>query len=249
MKKFAWLVLVLLYPVYADCAISKSTILCAENRISSTYPTAITVRDISLLDTLFPEANNESRDSIIDQTVVPIKHIELTPCEIKPIDNLYVNFNISPLFLDIRHKELTGATPTHPDIISYEWDMGDGSKITGSEFQHIYDIANKPAEYIVKLTVTNDATCTKTASKTVQVIPFIPNVFTPNGDGTNDLFMPHVSLQIIDRYGRVLYKGNEGWDGTYKGKIADRDTYFYLIEFIGTDSKLQTHKGYITLEK
>ena len=127
--------------------------------------------------------------------------------------------------------------------------MGDGNTHTGSEFVHNYNITNKPGEYTITLTVTNDVGCTKTASKTIPVDSFIPNVFTPNGDGINDLFMPSVALQVIDRYGRVIYRGTEGWDGTYKGKIADRDTYFYLIDFVGMNNKVQTHKGYITLEK
>jgi gliding motility-associated-like protein len=203
------------------------------------------------------ELNGEKGDSLSRKGVTVARQTEPGGCTAKPIDDLYVNFNMSRSFLDIKHKELIGATPSRPDIISYKYDMGDGSpliettntSINPGVYQHTYDIQNRPAVYFVKLTVENDEGCIKEATKTIEVIPFIPNVFTPNGDGINDLFMPDVALQILDRYGRVLYKGTEGWDGTYKGKILDRDTYFYLIDFIGIDNTVITHKGYVTLEK
>ncbi|MDD3878090.1 MAG: gliding motility-associated C-terminal domain-containing protein, partial [Bacteroidales bacterium] len=60
----------------------------------------------------------------------------------------------------------------------------------------------------------------------------IPNAFIPhNADGANDIFMPHVELTIFNRWGQVLYQGQEGWDGTYKGKRVSAGTYFYLITF------------------
>ena len=245
MKIIACLALLLFYPFFSWCTTKIS--LPGDKIVTGPY-----IKN----DKYFVTESVNSHDSYTE-TVDTIsngdrsnrKQIDLTPCEIKPIMDLYVAFNVSRTSLDVRHQELTGATPIHPDIISYVWEMGDGYTHTGSEFVHNYNIANKPGEYTITLTVTNDVGCTKTASKTIPVDPFIPNVFTPNGDGINDLFMPSVALQVIDRYGRVIYRGTEGWDGTYKGKIADRDTYFYLIDFVGMNNKVQTHKGYITLEK
>ena len=61
--------------------------------------------------------------------------------------------------------------------------------------------------------------------------------------------MPDVDLKVFDRNGTVLYKGSAGWDGTYKGKIVEQDTYFYLISFTDGNHIVQTRRGFITLVK
>ncbi len=79
----------------------------------------------------------------------------------------------------------------------------------------------------------------------------IPNVFSPNGDGFNDLFkaagnFTKLDVQIFNRYGTLIYKSiqlNEGWNGrTTAGIECSEGTYFYLIE---TDT--ETFKGSLTL--
>ena len=74
----------------------------------------------------------------------------------------------------------------------------------------------------------------------------IPNTFTPNGDGANDIFMPDVQIWIYNRNGLLLYNGKDGWDGTYKGNAVLRDTYFYIMNY-STASGEKTKKGYVTL--
>ena len=91
--------------------------------------------------------------------------------------------------------------------------------------------------------------CENSASKTIDVVLFIPNVFTPNGDGVNDKFMEGKNIKIFDRNGNTLYEGNEGWDGNYKGKKADNDTYFYYIKYTEIDGSEKTAKGYIMLKR
>jgi gliding motility-associated-like protein len=78
---------------------------------------------------------------------------------------------------------------------------------------------------------------------------FIPQVFTPNGDGKNDVFMAGRRLVIFDRLGLKIFEGDDGWNGNrLDGTPAPADTYFYLIYY--EDEKLMTQgqkKGYITL--
>jgi gliding motility-associated-like protein len=86
-----------------------------------------------------------------------------------------------------------------------------------------------------------------TSSDTVRVIVrneiFIPEVFTPNGDGKNDVFKVYgfgivdLSLAIFDRYNNKVYESldvNEitttGWDGTYKGKALEQGIYRWIID-------------------
>ncbi|MDR1056766.1 MAG: gliding motility-associated C-terminal domain-containing protein [Prevotellaceae bacterium] len=76
---------------------------------------------------------------------------------------------------------------------------------------------------------------------------FIPQAFTPNGDGVNDHFMKGKRLIIFDRLGIKIFEGSDGWDGTRNGQPAPADTYFYVI-FHMDDSGFESHKtGYITI--
>lgn len=153
------------------------------------------------------------------------------------------NFDLSTNSLDKRHNQLTCKTAEQIGI-QFNWDMGDGTSETGSNIEHSYSISNSKLEYTITLTATNNYGCSSSTFKTIDVVPFIPNVFTPNGDGVNELFMSNVELEIFDRYGIRLYKGTTGWDGKYKGQLVDSDTYFYLIKYTN-----KTLKGSVELVK
>lgn len=132
----------------------------------------------------------------------------------------------------------------------YLWNFGDGSTSTLPFGTHQYDLTGKHYFFEVTLTVTNAQNCSSTSTTTVSVIPFVPNVFTPNGDNCNDLFMPYYTLQVFDRNGILIYQGNDdspGWDGTYKGKKVDSDTYFYILAYNINANKKKQLKGFVTL--
>jgi len=80
----------------------------------------------------------------------------------------------------------------------------------------------------------------------------IPNAFTPNGDGANDVWRldeddngsdmylyPDAELTIINRWGEVIYfsndVANEPWDGTYKGRALPVDSYYYMLDLKNGD--------------
>ncbi len=59
----------------------------------------------------------------------------------------------------------------------------------------------------------------------------IPTGFTPNGDGYNDTFMEGRKVKIFDRNGTLLFQGDDGWDGQYKGQTVRPAVYFYIVTF------------------
>ena len=61
--------------------------------------------------------------------------------------------------------------------------------------------------------------------------------------------MPDYDLQIFDRNGILLYAGNKGWNGTYRGAKMDPDTYFYLLRYTDANNVEQVKKGYVMLVK
>lgn len=87
---------------------------------------------------------------------------------------------------------------------------------------------------------------------------YIPNIFTPNGDGVNDEFIVYgtglskFEMTIFDRWGEKLYVSNDqlkGWDGTYKGQMSKNDAYPYLIKYHSLDGKTHTKSGHVSLLK
>lgn len=140
----------------------------------------------------------------------------------------------------------------------YDWDLGDGTQATGATIIHTYDSAGI---YVVTLTV-GSGPCDSTATMIVDVpagggfpntLGLIPNVFSPNGDGHNDLFLPlgaHESgcaeLVIMSRWGQIVLHrtdAGKGWDGTNEsGDPVPDGTYYYMLT-----SRANETTGYVQL--
>lgn len=72
----------------------------------------------------------------------------------------------------------------------------------------------------------------------VDIIKEIPTAITPyTKDGLNDEFMLGHHVIIYNRYGQVIFEGDNGWDGTYRGILADPGVYFYSVDWQGTVQK------------
>jgi len=85
---------------------------------------------------------------------------------------------------------------------------------------------------------------------------FVPNAFSPNGDSKNDIlyvrgdYIEKFTFRIYDRWGEKIFETqdlNEGWDGTYKGKISPPGIYDYYLEVHCVDQQYYLKKGNITL--
>lgn len=118
-----------------------------------------------------------------------------------------------------------------------------------------------------KVDVTDANGCKNSRNLTLVVLCnnknfFIPNTFSPNGDGSNDRFYPRgtgldriQALRIFNRWGEQVFEKRNfpandaasGWDGSYKGKTAATDTYIYMIDIICENATIITYKGNITL--
>ena len=91
---------------------------------------------------------------------------------------------------------------------------------------------------------------------------FIPNLFSPNNDGVNDIFYPRgaglfkiKTMRIYNRWGEAVFEKtsfnandpSSGWDGTYKGHILTSDVYIYTIELICNNKSIVAMNGNISL--
>ena len=85
----------------------------------------------------------------------------------------------------------------------------------------------------------------------------MPNVFTPNEDGTNDTYQPvsiqgvnHYHLVILNRWGEIMFETNDstqGWDGQFNGMNCSSGTYFWRVEYSDLDNSENLKNGFLTL--
>jgi gliding motility-associated-like protein len=76
---------------------------------------------------------------------------------------------------------------------------------------------------------------------------FIPKIFTPDNDGINDIFMKGYEVVIFDRMGIEMFRGDDGWDGTHKGKVVSSDVYYYVVYYKNEYGNTTMKDGFITL--
>lgn len=138
-------------------------------------------------------------------------------------------------------------TNTSQGGVSYYWDFMWKKMFTGktSVLEHpVYDY-DQPGNYIVMLVATSDIGCRDTVFKEFTLINndvFIPNAFTPDGDGINDLFnfvasdsLEQFVFSVYNRWGEQVFetrKEQPGWDGSYRGLPAQQDVYVYVFKGI-----------------
>jgi gliding motility-associated-like protein len=165
-----------------------------------------------------------------------------------PYDYPVANFSMNPPITDLLNTQIQftnlsdGGTPPLNSL----WNFGSGLFPDTSVVTHPLFIYpdNVPGTYNVLLTVTDINGCQDTVMGTVVVngiyLFYVPNSFTPDGDGTNDLFRPYgegidfsqYTMEIFDRWGEKLFStsnAERGWDGTYKGKPVQNGTYVWKI--------------------
>lgn len=141
-------------------------------------------------------------------------------------------------------QEVVFTNQSEGQNVHYSWSFGDGSNSNEENPTHVYNNENNE-NYNVILTVTDDANCQDVYMAPVPVVDnhvlFVPNTFTPNKDGLNDVFLPVVAcvakyyIMIYDRNGGlVFYSDNPeiGWDGTINGIECPSGVYTYYINYI-----------------
>ena len=142
---------------------------------------------------------------------------------------------------------------------SYMWDFGDGTTSTISAPEHTYA---QQGEYTVKLYTSSSAGCMDSTIDVIQIRPmftiYIPNAFTPDGNGTNDLFsakgdeISEFKMMIFDRWGEMIFQTddiNQGWDGKARGgsKPSENGVYVYKITVRDFEQRYHDYTGHVTL--
>lgn len=124
-------------------------------------------------------------------------------------------------------------------------DFGDGYTTSNCNAGHTY---SQYGEYTITQIVWNQYGCPDTSFIHIEITPefrfFIPNTFTPNGNGLNDVFMPAIMgveqyhFMIFDRWGMLIFETYDiytGWDGRFKGNACQEDVYVWKVDYFDVE--------------
>ncbi len=156
------------------------------------------------------------------------------------------------------------VTNTSTNATTYWWDFGDGATSNAVSGSHSY--TESAGSYQIMLVANNAGNCPDTAYTTVvvkeQLVFYVPNTFTPDGDEYNNEFVPvftsgfdpyNYTLTIYDRWGEILFESHnveQGWDGAYQDKPCSQGSYTWTIRFKSSESdQKKTYSGHIFLIK
>jgi len=147
---------------------------------------------------------------------------------------------------------------------TYEWvfdpfGLADTDNSTNPEYTFI----DEPGTYEVCLTATSSAGCSADTCDNVVIddefLLYVPNSFTPNGDGINDVFLPKVNgvdpldytFMIFNRWGELIFDSHHptiGWDGNYKSVLSENGAYVWKISCRdGSSAERHEYIGHVTL--
>lgn len=197
-------------------------------------------------------------DSGCINTFVQPNYILVHP---KPEANFY--YTPAGSNIDVLNPEVMFHNTSSGDDDRF-WDFGDGFTLLSEQNpNHVYA---DTGFYNITLIVSTTYGCFDTVSLPLKVNEistlYIPNAFTPDGSGNNDVFMPvglelyEFNMMIFNRWGEKIFESptlNQGWDGKYKGVLCEPGVYIYKVVYKEAKgpTKLQekTRYGHVTLIK
>ncbi|HEX4887198.1 MAG TPA: gliding motility-associated C-terminal domain-containing protein, partial [Luteibaculaceae bacterium] len=132
------------------------------------------------------------------------------------------------------------------DATAFEWRFGDGDSAFVIHPTHTYP--DTEAVYVAQLKAFTSFGCADSVTNRIAIGPemqvFVPTSFSPNGDGSNDLFFPVITdnstegrnayeFRIYNRWGQLVfetYDHTQGWDGRFNGELVKPDTYVWVMK-------------------
>ncbi len=257
-----------------DIDIAGDTVICVNSSIL--HSGVFNVPDTSAVswEWNFPNGNQSTQQFPSEQfyiipgtfTVVSMA-MNSTGCRDTTIQNILVNplpvANIPTPLTIYNGSSITIPAAYSANTISWNWFPGTGLSCTNCASP----AADPKFTTLYQVEFTDDNGCKN--SSTVEVIVlcknanvFVPNTFTPNGDGNNDVFYPRGQglervkmLRVFNRWGEVVFEKKEfpvndasaGWNGTYRSHKAKADVYVYQLEVFCENGDVISIKGNVAL--
>ncbi|MBI3502490.1 MAG: gliding motility-associated C-terminal domain-containing protein [Bacteroidetes bacterium] len=165
-------------------------------------------------------------------------------------------------YLPCRDKCVTFADRS-TNALSYNWDFGDGNTGASIAACHYY---SDSSVYNVSLVINPFTNCADTFSRQIPYAPhdisafvFVPNAFSPNDDGTNDVLsffrkdkycLDEFEIAIYNRWGEKVFETkniNDSWDGTFRGQPINSSVLVYYCKTTTITGERETRKGSISI--
>lgn len=166
----------------------------------------------------------------------------------------------APLLVKFNNRS---HTSTDFENLTTIWNFGNGITRTTNSVSIVPEINyTMPGQYTISAFVRKGDCIERTDKVVIVDVPSrleVPNIFSPNGDGANDLFFLHtanlesIDIKIFDRWGHLVYSlssdsGNISWDGKNQyGKDVAAGVYFYTLKAKGADGNEFEQKGNVTI--
>jgi gliding motility-associated-like protein len=166
---------------------------------------------------------------------------------------------IAPLIINLSEANISFHNNS-TNASTWFWDFGDSTTSFLQNPQHLY---TDTATYKVLLQVSSNG-CTDTVSHRIRIVPdvlvYIPNAFTPDGDGLNDGFSfkgtgiaagtANFDFLIFDRWGELIFETHDvtkQWMGDFNGTPCQQDIYVYKLIVKDNLGKEKSYVGWVTL--
>jgi gliding motility-associated-like protein len=194
-----------------------------------------------LLDTLTGCASTQT--FLVNAWPLPIAGFTYFPE--KPVENL--------------DEVIFTNTSAGEDLATWNWYFTDNHGYHSAHENTSYLFADAGV-YPVAMVVTNKWGCADSAIKIINIEPdfnmYVPNAFTPNEDGRNDIFLPVLrgvkfyNLSIYNRWGTKIFETSDvetGWDGSFSGEPCQDDVYAWKIKVSSHAGEAKEKTGHVTL--
>ncbi len=175
------------------------------------------------------------------------------------------NFTYSPQPVNIESPlvQFTDQSTSKYPLVFWNWTFGDGSGLSSTLRNPSHQYSDT-GTYCATLVITDMHGCMDSITNCLVVNPlftlYIPDAFSPNGDGINDVFTPKGSyikdfeMYIFDRWGMKLFHTGDimnGWNGKVlnNATVCQEDTYVYQIYVTDTQGNKHAYNGKVTLLK
>lgn len=173
------------------------------------------------------------------------------------------NFNFNPAIPTTTETTIT-FNNFSTGAVEYDWTFGN---VGSSEAEEpVIEFPQEQGNHTITLIATNEYGCTDTASSVLTIfedlIFYVPNTFTPDGDSYNEIFRPVMTsgfdlqeyrLLIFNKWGELIFESRDaevGWDGTFKGKKVKEGTYVWKIELkVTTADERKEYYGHVNILK
>jgi gliding motility-associated-like protein len=170
---------------------------------------------------------------------------------VNPLPNVAINSGVTSFTLNLGQSITLNAGGAN----TYSWTSGN---VSCDSCASNTESPVASTQYCVRGTDVNgcrDSVCLQVIVEEVCTV-FIPDAFSPNGDGHNDVFkvyghcITELTLQVFDRWGNQVYSGSDpsaGWDGSYGGSLMNTGTYIYQVQYTLSNGTKTKTKGNFSL--